>query len=161
MNNKQAIAIALIAIVNLSSCSTRKPEQPVATRTVSTQESKVNNAPYGKVVEFEDMVKKHGSEQAALDVILKSGMAIIDFYAVWCGPCQKLAPNYSSAAQEVPDVLFVKVDAEKFGTLRQQFHVRSFPTLIFLLKGEKVDSLSGLRSQKALIDETQKIFKLQ
>lgn len=157
MNNKYALLLSLATLLNLNSCCARKPERPATTtrtpETTTTQET----APYGTVVDFADMVKEHGSETAALDKIKSVKKVVIDFFATWCPPCRELAPNFIAAAKLLPDTLFVKVNAEQFAISKQYF-VRSFPTIILLKDGEKIGSLVGFRSQKALVDEISTLF---
>lgn len=65
-------------------------------------------------------------------------VAIIDFYATWCGPCKKLAPIYSKLSNEFKDqVYFYKVDVDKAKELAALFQIRSIPTLLYIpLDGE-------------------------
>lgn len=160
MNNKYMLLLSLAGLLNLNSCCARKPERPASTpRTTETTTQEA--APYGTVVDFADMVKEHGSETAALNKIKSVKKVVIDFFATWCPPCRELAPNFIEAAKLLPDILFVKVNAEQFIVIGKQFSVRSFPTLILLQDGEKVGALVGFRSKKALIDEINAIFNTQ
>ena len=59
--------------------------------------------------------------------------ALIDFYASWCGPCQRLSPIIDELAQEYEgkvDIYKVDVDAEE--DLARLFKVRSIPTLVYI-----------------------------
>ncbi|MBQ9137208.1 MAG: thioredoxin [Alistipes sp.] len=59
--------------------------------------------------------------------------ALIDFYASWCGPCQRLAPILERISEEFAgrvDIYKVNVDDEE--QLAQAFGIRSIPTLIFI-----------------------------
>lgn len=159
MNKKHHIALALIVIFNLSSCSARKPEQSTVTPQPNTRNKQTTRS-HGTVIEFENLVAEHGSETEAFNKILEAEMVVVDFYATWCPPCKNLAPNFVSAAEQLPSVLFVKIDAQQFTTVSKQYYVRSFPTLIFFHKGTKINTISGFRSQKALIEEITAAFKL-
>lgn len=63
--------------------------------------------------------------------------ALIDFYASWCGPCQRLAPIVDELAEEYAgkvDIYKVNVDDEQ--ELASLFRVRSIPTLVYIPMGE-------------------------
>lgn len=63
--------------------------------------------------------------------------ALIDFYATWCGPCQRLLPIIEEVAEEYDgkvDIYKVNVDEEE--ALAQLFKVRSIPTLVYIPMGE-------------------------
>ena len=71
--------------------------------------------------------------------------ALIDFYASWCGPCQRLSPIIDELAAEYEgkvDIYKVDVDAEE--ELARLFKVRSIPTLVFIpTEGLPVVELGG------------------
>lgn len=59
--------------------------------------------------------------------------AVIDFYAVWCGPCKATAPVVDAlAAEYAGKVDFYKVDVDKQQELAAMFGVRSIPSLLFI-----------------------------
>lgn len=63
--------------------------------------------------------------------------ALIDFYASWCGPCQRLSPIIDELAEEYDgkvDIYKVDVDAEEY--LARLFKIRSIPTLVYIPLGE-------------------------
>jgi thioredoxin 1 len=57
-------------------------------------------------------------------------LAIIDFWAPWCGPCRGFAPVFAAAAARHPDILFAKINTEDEQALAAQFRIRSIPTLM-------------------------------
>ena len=69
---------------------------------------------------------------------------IVDFWAEWCGPCKMMAPQFASAASQLPQVRFVKVDSDAAPRASQQYGIRSIPTLILFQGGREVDRLSGV-----------------
>lgn len=76
---------------------------------------------------------------------------IVDFWADWCGPCKMMAPQFSAAAVQLPEVRFVKVDSDAAPLASQQFGIRSIPTLILFSNGREVDRLSGVLPAKDLV----------
>jgi thioredoxin len=71
--------------------------------------------------------------------------ALIDFYASWCGPCQRLSPIIDELAAEYDgkvDIYKVDVDAEE--ELARLFKVRSIPTLVYIpTEGLPIVELGG------------------
>ena len=77
--------------------------------------------------------------------VLKSDVPVlVDFWAVWCGPCQMVAPVLSEIAEENEGKLKVgKVNVDEQPELARQFGIMSIPTLMVFNGGEKVNQLVG------------------
>ena len=92
------------------------------------------------------MELKHLNVQE-FETILQSGQpAMIDFSAVWCGPCQILAPVMEKLAEQYDGKAVVaKVDVDEQRELAIQYRVMSVPTVIFLKDGKEVDRKIGVR----------------
>ncbi|TPE52869.1 thioredoxin TrxC [Maribrevibacterium harenarium] len=77
---------------------------------------------------------------------------LIDFWAPWCGPCQMMAPQFASAAQQLfGEVVLAKVDTEAEPQLGSKYHVRSIPTMILLYRGKEVARQSGAMMAKDIV----------
>ena len=63
------------------------------------------------------------------EVVEKNQIVIVDFWAVWCGPCKRFAPIFDSVAAKHPNVKFIKVNTDEQPQLAASFEVRSIPTL--------------------------------
>jgi len=84
-------------------------------------------------------------------VLSENPVALVEFYAPWCGHCKTLAPEYEILATEFKDedVLIAKVDCTENEAIAQAQGVRGFPTLKFF-KGDAVFEYQGERTAAAL-----------
>ena len=77
---------------------------------------------------------------------------LVDFWAVWCGPCQMMAPILHELEVEMPDVQIGKVNVDEQMDLVRQFRVVSIPTLIIFKNGQEVQRMVGVTSKEELKD---------
>jgi len=72
------------------------------------------------------------------------GLAVVDFWAQWCGPCHMVAPILEQLAGEYRGKLKVaKVDVDANQRTAMRFNVRSIPSILFFKDGRHVDTLVG------------------
>jgi thioredoxin 1 len=89
--------------------------------------------------DFNDLVKKHS-------------VALIDFWAPWCGPCRALAPTIEDLNREYAGRVFVgKLNVDENPQTAECFGVSSIPTMVVMKNGEEVDRIVGC-VQKKYID---------
>ena len=89
----------------------------------------------------------------------KEGVALVDFWAPWCGPCRMLSPVIEELAADYDGKAKVcKVNTDEEQELAVKFGVRSIPTIIFLKDGELVDQMVGASSKQALAEKLDSII---
>ena len=77
---------------------------------------------------------------------------LVDFWAVWCGPCQMMAPILEELEQEIPEVQIGKVNVDEQMALARQYRVVSIPTLLVFKNGQEVKRFVGVTSKEELKD---------
>ena len=88
---------------------------------------------------FEAEVEKH------------SGLAVVDFWATWCGPCRMIAPVLDQLAVEYEGrVKITKLDVDQNIRTSSRFNVRSIPLLLFFKDGKVVDQIVGAVPKAAI-----------
>jgi thioredoxin 2 len=74
---------------------------------------------------------------------------LLDMWAVWCGPCQMVAPVIEElAAEMVGRVRVAKLNVDENPATAARFNVRSIPTLLVLRAGRELDRMEGVCSRK-------------
>jgi len=79
------------------------------------------------------------------------GLAIVDFWAEWCGPCHAVAPAIESLAEEYAGKVKIgKLDVDSNRRVTEKFNVRSIPSILYFKDGELVETVVGVRSKGQL-----------
>jgi len=89
------------------------------------------------------------------ETVLKADLpTCVDFWAVWCMPCKKIAPLVDEIATEYQDKLqVVKLDVDQNTQTALQYNVMSIPTLMVFKNGEAVERIVGLKSKAELLSK--------
>lgn len=91
------------------------------------------------------------------EFIQKDGVVVIDFWATWCGPCQRLSPIIAQVADEYEGKAIIgKCNAENNESATDHFGITSIPTILILKNGEVVDKLSGAVNKLKITDTIDK-----
>ena len=92
------------------------------------------------------------------EVLKSDKLVLVDFWAVWCGPCQMMGPIIEELAEEVKDKYKVgKLNVDENRETASKYAVMSIPTLIIFKNGEVVKQLVGVQAKDNLIEELGKI----
>ncbi|MGH7166110.1 MAG: thioredoxin [Nitrospiraceae bacterium] len=77
------------------------------------------------------------------------GLVMVDFWAVWCGPCQMVAPIVEELAGEYAGKLKVmKLNTDENPEIAGRYQVMSIPTILFFKDGQPVEKLVGARPKR-------------
>lgn len=88
---------------------------------------------------FEQEIEKH------------DGVAVVDFWAEWCGPCRMIAPILDQLASEYQGkVKVAKLDVDANARTATRFNVRSIPMLLFFKNGQVVDQIVGAQPKASI-----------
>jgi thioredoxin 1 len=90
------------------------------------------------------------------------GVALVDFWAPWCGPCRIQDPIISELAQDLAgqdNIKIAKLNVDEAQAIAQRFSVRSIPTLMFFKNGQPVDQYVGVNQKNGLQKKLEELTK--
>ncbi len=92
--------------------------------------------------------------------VLKSDIPVlVDFWAVWCGPCKAIAPTVDELAKEYKGKLKVaKLDIDNHQQVPQKYGIRSIPTLLLFKGGQVVDTIIGAVPRSKIVESVKKVL---
>lgn len=111
-------------------------------------------------ISFADI--KHADDNTFEKEVLNSkGVVLVDFWATWCGPCQKQGPVLEKLAKDptMKNVKIVKVDVDKAKKVSYEAGIKSIPTLMILKDGEIEEQWSGYTDMNTLKAKLAKYIK--
>lgn len=111
----------------------------------------LNNVPLPETKPAPSAAKPAGKKAAHVtdtsfrkEVLQSKTPVLVDFWAVWCGPCQTIAPYIDKAAGEYAGkVKVVKLNVDESPVTARQYNVQSIPTFILFQDGQPVQRVSG------------------
>jgi thioredoxin 1 len=90
-------------------------------------------------------------DETTFDKAVANGVAIIDFWAPWCGPCKKMAPIMDRIAKNNPNLIVAKVDIDKSPNIAQRYNILSIPTVLILKDGAPAEQTVGVTSEAVIM----------
>lgn len=91
------------------------------------------------------------AENFEKEVLNSTIPVLVDFWAVWCGPCQMQDPVIEQAADKFKEQIKVtKLNVDEVGSIAQQYGVMSIPTLILFQNGQVKERVAGFHSLEGI-----------
>ncbi|MDD5502274.1 MAG: thioredoxin [Candidatus Thermoplasmatota archaeon] len=104
----------------------------------------------GATVELKTAKSAHLDDANFGQFVKNNGLAVVDFYAEWCGPCKMLAPVIDELAKELAGkVSFGKVNVDECG-VASDFSIMGVPTMMIFKNGKAVDQIVGYAPKEAI-----------
>ena len=85
------------------------------------------------------------------EVLNSDKPVLMDFWALWCGPCRMVVPLVEEIAKERSDIKVVKINVDEEQELAMQFGVMSIPTLVVMKNGKIVNQVTGARPKAQIL----------
>lgn len=96
-----------------------------------------------------DLVAKADGTNWESEVLKSSELVMVDFWAVWCGPCQMVAPIVDELAKEYQGKLKVmKLNTDDAPEVAGQYQIMSIPSIVFFKGGQVVEKIVGARPKQ-------------
>ena len=94
----------------------------------------------------------YAGEDFENETVSQTGLTLVDFYAIWCGPCQMLEKVISEVADN-SECKIVKVDVDDYPEFGTKFKIRGLPMLILFKDGKIVETLNGFQTFDEIMEK--------
>ncbi len=86
------------------------------------------------------------------EVLHSDKPVLLDFWAVWCGPCRMIAPTIEQIADEHPEYKVGKVNVDEEAELARQFGIMSIPSLFVMKDGKVANQAVGVMPKEKILE---------
>jgi thioredoxin 1 len=92
------------------------------------------------------------------EFIMSNQVAVVDCWAVWCGPCRMLSPLIEELAKERNGISFGKLNVDQNRATPMKYGIMSIPTLLYFKDGQLVDKTIGALPKAVIESRLEKIL---
>ncbi len=102
---------------------------------------------------------KQITDQNIAELLAGDQLVVIDFWATWCGPCQRLTPIIEQLAEEYEGRAIIgKYNVDEGEDVVADYGIRNIPVVLFLKDGEVVHKMVGAATKAALQEQIEKFL---
>lgn len=102
------------------------------------------------------MLKHINEDNFKTEVLEAEKVTLVDFFAIWCGPCQMLAPVLEKISNSRADFDIAKIDVDQLPDLAVEYGVEVVPTMVIFKNGKVMNKFEGFKSESEIVEEVSK-----
>ncbi len=92
------------------------------------------------------------------EILDYKGLAVVDFWAVWCGPCKMIGPIIEEIGEKFENVKVGKLDVDNNPDTAIEYGIRSIPTVLFLKDGEVIEKHVGSAPKSVFFEKVESML---